>query len=146
MCRILIVQKHVCLDTLGTNEELDCPLTTGLRVLIVIWFIFFTYFCDWPVKTELIYRSNCAKNNCNRFLIGTVVDRQFSTAFAFGHSSGQLTRDSKDWMSAFCECHHHLFRHFVPFTLWTIFIDRIQLFLWSRSEEWSLSCSESFCK
>ena len=30
-------------------------------------------------------------------------------------------------MSAFCECYHHLFGHFVPFNLWTIFTDRISL-------------------
>ena len=45
-------------------------------------FIFLTYFSDCSVKTELIYRGNCAKNSCNRVLIGTIVDRQFSTAFA----------------------------------------------------------------
>ena len=44
-------------------------------------FVFFTHFCDCSVKTELIYRSNCAKNSCNRVLVGTIVDRQFSTAF-----------------------------------------------------------------
>ena len=36
------------------------------------------------------------------------MDRQFSTAFAFKHSSGQWARDSEDWMSACCECHHHI--------------------------------------
>ena len=92
-------------------------------------FRFFTHFCDCSVKTELIYRSNSAKNSCNRVLVGTIVDRQFSTAFALKLTSGQWTRGSKDWVSAFCECHHHLFCHFVPFTLWTIFTDRIPLLL-----------------
>ena len=35
---------------------------------------------------------NCAKNSCNRFLVGTIVDRQFSTAFAF--STDLWTMDS----------------------------------------------------
>ena len=91
--------------------------------------IFFTYLCDCSVKTELIYRSYCAKNSFNPRRVGLIVDRQFSTAFAFEPTSGQWTRGSKDWVSAFCECQHHLFRHFVPFTLWTIFTDRIPLLL-----------------
>ena len=110
--------KGMCVFiTLGTNNGLDCPLTTGLPRSMVIGFIFFTHFCDCSVKTELIYRNNCAKNICNRFLAGTMVDRQFSTAFAFEHSSGHWTRGSEDWVSAFCECHHHPFRHIVPFSL-----------------------------
>ena len=52
------------------------------------------------------------------------VYRQFSTTFAFKHSSGRWTGGSEDWVSAFCECHHHLFSHFVRFILWTIFTDR----------------------
>ena len=71
------------LITLGTNEELNCPLTTGLPVLIVIGFIFFKHFCDCSVKTELIYRNNCAKNSFNRRKIGAIVYKQFSTTFAF---------------------------------------------------------------
>ena len=108
-------------------------------------FLFFTHFCDCRVKTELIYRNNCAKNSFNRFEVGAIVYRQFSTTFAWKHSSGQWTRGSEDWMSAFCECQHHLFHHFVPFTLWTIFTDRRPLFLWSRPVEWPLSCSKSLC-
>ena len=107
-------------------------------------FIFFTHFCDFSVKTELICRRNCAKNSCNRVLVGTIVDRQFSTAFALELTSGQWTCGSEDWVSAFCECHHHLFCHFVPFTLWTT--DRIPLVLWTKTEKWPLSCSKSSCK
>ena len=46
-------------------------------------FVFFAHFCDCYVKTELIHRLNCAKNSLNRIQIGTIVYRQFSTAFAF---------------------------------------------------------------
>ena len=108
-------------------------------------FIFFTHFCDCSINTELINRSNCAKKSFNRFLDGCKVYRQFSTTSALKHSSGQWTRGSEVWVSAFCECYHNLFGHFVPFTLWTIFIDRKPLFLWTRTEKWPLSCAESFC-
>ena len=70
------------LITLGTNEELDCPSDNWLPRSIVKGFIFFTHFCDCSVKTELIYRSNCAKKSLNRLQIGTIVYRQFSTTFA----------------------------------------------------------------
>ena len=43
-------------------------------------------FCS--VKTKLIYRSTCAEQ-FNRFQVGTVVYRPFSTAFAFELTSGQ---------------------------------------------------------
>ena len=124
---IVIVQRHVCVDHM--RHERGTRLFSHNGSSRVIGFIFFTHFCDCTVKTELIYRSNCAKNSCNRFLVGTIVDRQFSTAFAFELTSGQWTRGSKDWMSAFSECDHHQFSHFVPFTLWTIFTDRIPLSL-----------------
>ena len=61
------------------------------------------------------------------------------------YSSGQWTRGSEDWVSAFCECQHHFLSDFVPFSLWAVFTDRIPVLLWSRPEEWSLSCSESLC-
>ena len=107
--------KGTCLlITLSTSEALDCPPTTGCPVrswrvsysshialplhqyitlpwYIVKGFIFFTYVCDCSVKTELIYRNNCAKNSFNRVLVGTIVDRQFSTAFALELTSGQWT-------------------------------------------------------
>ena len=106
---------------------------------------FFTHFCHCSVKTELIYRNNCAKNSFNRSRIGAFVYRQFSTTFALEHSSGQWTRGSEDWVCAFCKCQHHLLCNSVPFSLWTVFTNRVPLFLWSRSEEWPLSCSKSLC-
>ena len=67
--------------------------------------ILHTFLCDCSVKTELIYRNNCAKNSFNRITISTEVYRQFSTTtFAFEHSSGQWTRGSEDWVCAFAEC------------------------------------------
>ena len=125
--KIIIVQKHVCLDQ--TWHKRGTRLFSHNGSSRVIGFIFFTHFCDCSVKTELIYIGNCAKNSCNRFLVGTMVDRQFSIAFAFELTSGQWTRGSKDWVFAFCECQRHHFCHFVPFTLWTIFTDRVPLFL-----------------
>ena len=133
------------LITLGTNEELDCP-HNGSHRSIVNWFVFFKNFCDCAVKTELIYRSNCAKNSFNRFLVGTIVYRQFSTTFAFEHSSGQWTRGSKDWVSAFSEFDHHQFSESIPFSSWSFFVSGIPLCLCPRSEEWRTSCWKSFCK
>ena len=66
-----LFKRTFVLITFGTNEELDCSPTTGSSR--VIWFIFFTRFCDCTVKTELIYRSNCAKNSCNRITFGLEV-------------------------------------------------------------------------
>ena len=93
VCRIIIVQRHVCVDHIW--HERGTRLFSHNGSSRVIGFIFFTHFCDCPVKTELIYRSNCAKNSCNRFQVGTIVDRQFSTAFAFELTSGQWTRGSE---------------------------------------------------
>ena len=73
------------LITLGTNDGLDCPLTTASRS-IVTRFIFFTHFCDCTVKAELIYRNNCAKNSFNRLKVGAIVCRQFCTTFALSTS------------------------------------------------------------
>ena len=41
-------------------------------------------------RLSWFYRSNCAKKSCNRVLVGTMVDRQFSTAFAFELTSGTV--------------------------------------------------------
>ena len=48
------------LITLGTRGT-RLSSHNGSPRSIVIGFIFFTHFCDCSVKTELIYRSNCAK-------------------------------------------------------------------------------------
>ena len=69
-------------------------------------FKIFTHFCDCSVKTELIYRNDCAENCFNRIQIGTIVYRQFSTAFALELTSGQWTRGTEDWVFAFCEFQH----------------------------------------
>ena len=49
------------LITLGTNEELNFPPTTGCPDLSRRVSYSSHIFCDCFVKTELIYRSNCAK-------------------------------------------------------------------------------------
>ena len=97
--------------------------------------LFIRQICDCSVKTELIYKSNCAKNSFNRFPVGTIVDRQYSTAFAFEQTSGQWTRDTEDWVSAFCKNYRHLFRNRVPVSLWFVFVSRIPCILRSRFEE-----------
>ena len=120
------------LITLGTNDGLDCPLTHNGSRSVVTRFKFFTHFCDCSVKTQLSYRNICAKNSFNRFKVGAIVYRQFSTTFVLKRSSGQWTRSSEDWVSAFCECSHHFLSDFVPFTLWTVFTNRAPLFLQAR--------------
>ena len=126
MCRIITVQKHVCVDHI--RHERGTQLFSRSKSSRVVGFLFFTHFFDCTEKTELIYRSNCSENSCNCFQVATIEDRQISTAFAIDLTSGQWTRDSKDWMSAFCECDHHQLSHFVPFTLFIVFIDRRSLF------------------
>ena len=86
------------------------------------------------------------RESFNRCQIGTLVYRRFSTAFAFEQTSGQWTRDTEDWMSAFSKFLHHLLCHSVPFTLWTICTDRRPLVLWTTSEKWPLYCFKSPCK
>ena len=79
---IITVQRHVCLDHAWHEWVTRLSFQNGFHRSIMKEFIFFTHFCDCSVKTELIYRSYCAKNKCNRFLVGTIVDRQFSATFA----------------------------------------------------------------
>ena len=145
MCKF-IIQRYVRLDHTWHERWTRLSSQNGSPRSLVKGFILFTHFCDCSVKTELIYIKNCAKNSFNRRKVGAKVYRQFSTTFALKHTSGHWTRGSEDWMSAFCECQHHFLCDFVPFTLWTVFTDRIPLFLGSRPEEWPLSCSESSCK
>ena len=129
---MLLVQDHhskVCLSLSHLARTMDrLSLHNGSPCSIVTRFTFFTHFCDCSVQTELIYRNNCAKNSFNRSRAGTIVHRQFPTTFAFEHSSGQWTRGSEDWVFAFCKCQHHLLYNSVPFSLWTVFTDRVPLF------------------
>ena len=67
------------------------PLQELERLLFVARMVLFTYLCECSVKTELNYRSNCAKNSLNRFQIGTMVYQRFSMAFDFESTSGQWT-------------------------------------------------------
>ena len=130
---MIILQRHDCLDHTWHKRGTRLSSHNGSHRSIVKRFKNFTHFCDCSVKTGPIYRSKCAKNSCNLFQVGTIVYRQFSTTFAFQHSSGQWARGSEDWMSAFCECHHHPFRHFVPDSLWTVFTDRVPLLFRTRT-------------
>ena len=107
-------------------------------------FVFFTQIWDCSVDTELINRNNCAKNSCNRFLVGTIVDRQFSTTFALEHSSGQWTRGTENWVSAFSKFYHHQLRDSVPFSLLSAIMSRIPLLFWSRVRRMTIYLVEIF--
>ena len=106
---------------------------------------FFTHFCDCSVNTELIHRNNCAKNSFNRFRVGAIVYWQYSTAFALEHSlsldNGLVDRNTG------CPLSLNLIiissGNSVTFSLWIVFVIRIPLLVWSRSEEWPLSWWES---
>ena len=39
-----------------------------------------------------------------------------------------MTRGSEDWVCAFAEFYHHQLNNFVPFSLWTVFTNRVPLF------------------
>ena len=71
MCRIIIYPKARLSWSRLAQMRNSTDLPQRVSRSIVIGFIFITHFCDCTVKTELIYRSNCAKNSCNRFLVGT---------------------------------------------------------------------------
>ena len=81
LCRIIIVKKRVCVDHIWHERKTRLFSHDGSSR--VIGFIFFTHFCDCTVKTELICRSSCAKYSCNRFEVGTTVDRQFFHRLCF---------------------------------------------------------------
>ena len=74
---------------------------------IVKGFILFAYLCDCSVKTELIGKSNYAKNSLNRLLVGCIVYRQFSMSFAFELTSGHWARSAENWTSALSEFQEH---------------------------------------
>ena len=118
---ILLVQdphSKVCsLDHTWHEQSIRFSFHNGSLRSIVIGFIFFTHFCHCSVETELIYRSNCAKNSCNRFQVGTILDRQFSTTFAFELTSGQWTRGSKKLGVRFLRVLSSSFRPFCPIHL-----------------------------
>ena len=125
---IIIVQRHVCLDHAWHEWGTRLSSHNWFPRSIMKGFIFFTHLCERSVKTELIYWSNCAKNSCNRVLVGTIVDRRFCTVFALELTSAQWTRASEDWVFAFCKCQHHLLCNSVPFSLWTVFTNRVPFF------------------
>ena len=66
---IIIIQNHVCLDHAWHECGTRLSSHNKFHRSIMKWFIFFTHFCDCSVTTALVYRSNCAKNSCNRVLV-----------------------------------------------------------------------------
>ena len=85
------------------------------------------------------------KNSLNRFQIGCIVNRQFTMSCTFELISGQWSRSTENWTSAFDEFHQHLFRNIVPDSLWTALFDRVALFLRTRTNEWPLSFTQFSC-
>ena len=121
------------------------PSHNGSLRSLVKGFILFSYLCDCSVKTELVCRNNYAKNSLNRFLVSCIMYLQFTTSFAFKMTSGQWSRGTENWTSAFCEFQQHPFCNFVPDSLWTVLTDRVPFFLRNSANEWPLSFSKSSC-
>ena len=136
--KVITIQRHFCRDHAWHEWRTWLPSHKGLPRSIVKGFTFFTHFCDCSVKTELIHRNNYSKNIVNRFQIGTIVYRQFSMAFPSESTSKQWNRRTENWTSAFCEFQHHSFRHIVPFSLWTIFFDRVPLLFGTKTNKWPM--------
>ena len=105
------------LITLGTSEELDCPITTGLSVLSLRVSYSSHISATGSVKTELVCRDNYAKNSLNRFPIGCIVYRQFSMPFASESTSGQWARSAENWTITFCEFPTTSFQQYCPILL-----------------------------
>ena len=59
--QVITIQKYFCLDHAWHEWGTRLPSHNGLPRSIVKGFVFFTHLCDCSVKTELIYRINCAK-------------------------------------------------------------------------------------
>ena len=49
------------------------------------------------------------RKRLNRFLVGCIVFQQFSVSLASESTSGQRTRGTENWTSAFCKLHQHPF-------------------------------------
>ena len=58
---LCVGSSHVCLYHTWHERGTRLSSHSGSPSSIVIGFILFTHFCDCTVKTELIYRNNCAK-------------------------------------------------------------------------------------
>ena len=110
---LMCLSLHLWAQTMGhrlsNQNKSPCSYMAG--------FVFFTHFWDCSVNTELINRNNCAKNSFNRFEIGTIVYRQFSTAFAF-----KLTSETMDsWHGRLDVCFRQILtsssRQFCPIHL-----------------------------
>ena len=127
--RLLIRSSHCCnrkfwkagssfskrTSVLISLSTIDCPITlSGCPNLS--WRDSYSSHMvrECSVETELICRNNCAKNSLNRCLVGTIVNRQFSMSFASELTSGQWSRCTENWTSAFGEFHQHLFRDVIP--------------------------------
>ena len=108
------------LITLGTNEELDRPMTTGCPFSSFKKKVSYSYSHFWgcSVKTEKIYRKSIMLRSLNRLLVGCIVCRQISISFAFEPTSGQWNCCTENWTSNLNEFQQHLFRQFVPDSLW----------------------------
>ena len=57
---------------------------------------------------------------------------QLSTSFAFERSSGQWTRGTENWASAFSKFYHHQFSDSVTVSFWFAITNRMPLLFWSN--------------
>ena len=94
--------KGMCVFiSLGTNNGLDCPFTTGRHRSDMASFTFFTHFWDCSVNTELMNRNNCGKNSFNR------LHRQRSVLTIFHHHCSWALLLKMDRNTAFFKNYHH---------------------------------------
>ena len=101
-----------------------CPTWTTVRNPASVQNLLNLSCCDnFSIRSPYLCNSNCAKNSCNRLQVGTIMDRQFSTAFAFEHSSGQRARGSKYWVNLSNQLNLRLLTkcvHDRPVNLWIV--------------------------
>ena len=74
-----------------------------------------------------------------------MVNRQFTTSFAFLIDSEQWSGSTENWTSTLSEFQQHPFCNFVPDSLWSVLFDRVPLFLRTKTKERPLSFSKTSC-
>ena len=105
--------------------------------------VLFTQVWDCSVDTELVNRNGFAKV----WLVSpSALKWKYFPSFPSEHASGERTRCSENWVSAFSEIDHHQFSDSIPLSSWSFVVSGRPLCLWPRCEEWPTSCWKSLCK